>query len=205
MESPVAWKLYYVELKQRLLTPWMKYEATWMFVYSFQRFLENGVSHETMLLLNQHPPRRAMAIAERDSDLLQRGFDVFVANIWGNVIFFMANYAVDQIGVLYGYFKNKRVLEQEQSYQVQNPDQDEQDLVHLVNTSWSLLVVNSRRLFYSAAGAGLGSIMFDPGWGTLVGLGIGDFCARRQMTSELPTPALTVILTWINDLVGIIR
>jgi hypothetical protein len=103
LESPVAWKRYYVELKQRLLTPWMKYQATWMFVYGFQRFLENGVvSHETMLLLNQHPPRRAMAIAERDSDLLQRGFDVFVTNIWGNVIFFMSNYAVEQIGVLYG-------------------------------------------------------------------------------------------------------
>ena len=202
LESPLAWKLYYLELKQRIMTPWMKYQATWMFVHVLQRLLNDRVSHQTLLRLNQHPPRRAMAIAERESDRLQLGVDVFVASIWANVIFLMANYTVDQIGALYDYY-HKQVLAR--SRQVQNLEQDEQDLVVLVNTSWNLMVVNTRRLLYSAAGASLGSMLMRPGWGTLLGLGMGDEWARNQMTSELPTPALTVIVTCVSDLVGIFR
>jgi hypothetical protein len=143
-----------------------------------------------------------MAIAERESDRLQLGVDVFVASIWANVIFLMANYTVDQIGALYDYY-HKQVLAL--SRQVQNLEQDEQDLVVLVNTSWNLMVVNTRRLLYSAAGASLGSMLMWPGWGTLLGLGMGDEWARNQTTSELPTPALTVIVTCVSDLVGVFR
>lgn len=201
LESPLAWKLYYLEVKQRLLVPSVKYQATWIYVHGFQRFLKDRVSHETLLRLNQHPPRRAMAIAERESDRLQLGVDVFVATIWANVLFLMANYTVDQIGALYDYY-HKQVLAR--SRQVQNPEQDVEDLVVLFNTSWNLMVVNIRRLYYSAAGAGLGSMWLLPGWGTLLGLGMGDECARRQMTSELPAPLLTVLVTCVSDLVGML-
>ena len=181
----------------------MKYQATLMFVHGFQRCLENGLSYEAMLRLNQHPPQRAVAIVERESDLVQRGFDVVAASLWGNAIFLAASYTVDQIGVLYGYVYNRV---QARSNQIQNLEQEAEDLVVLVNTSWNLLVVNTRRLLYSAAGAGLWSIMFfDPGWATLLGLRMGDDYARRQITSELTTPALTVILNCISDLVGVLR
>lgn len=199
LASPLAWKLYYIEVKQRILPPLVKYQATLSFVHGFRSLLTNMVSKQSMLRMNQHPPRRAVAIAERESDRLQVGMEIFVASIWANVIFFAANYTVDQIGVCYEYY-----CKQVRTRSRQMPYHDKEDVTVLMNKSWSLLMVNARRLFYSAIGAGLGSILM-PGWGTLLGIGIGDEWAGKQTDSELPKQVSTVIQRVGSDMIGLLR
>jgi hypothetical protein len=203
MGSPLAWKLYYIELKERILPPLIRYQGSLALVHGIRNLLSHTVSKQTMLRLNQHPPRRAIAIAERESDRLQVGMEVFVASLWANIIFFVANYTAEQIGVFWDYYRKQA---QARSRQVPySADKKEKDVAFLLlNKSWSLLVGNARRLFYSAVGAGLGSIVL-PGWGTLFGIGIGDEWARnnqQQADSDRPKKALIVIHKAFKGLVG---
>lgn len=179
MSLPLAWKLYWMELKQRLLPPLLKYQVTLLCVTFFQSVFSSIVSKETLLRLNQHPPRRAVAIAERESDRLLVGMEVFVATIWANALFVAANYTVIQIGALYHYYTQRKLatLRGDQFWESESRDV-------LVNTSWWLFARTARRLFYSAAGAGLASIVW-PGWGTLLGIGIGDEWARYCYRSNV--------------------
>lgn len=199
MTSPLAWKLYYIELKQRVLPPLLKCQATLFFAHGFQSLLARTCTKETMLRLNQHPPRRALAISERESDRLQVGVEVFVASIWANLLFFAANCAVGQIDAFYDFYRKQA---RSRSRQVQN-NNEKQDIVILLRTTWNTIYMNSRRLFYSAVGAGLGSV-FMPGWGTLLGMGVGDEWARRQPHLELPRQTVLVLRNAVGDLVTLL-
>lgn len=193
MSSPLAWKLYWIELKQRVLPSLMKYQATLLFMHFFKGFLSTLISKENLLRLNQHPPRRAVAIAERESDRLLVGVEVFVATLWANTLFFAANYTVQQIGALFNFYTRCRLANSRGSQFC-----DREDTAHLANTSWGLLASNARRYVYSALGAGLGSIVW-PGWGTLLGIGMGDEWAKKQPESELPQQVITIIGGGFNN------
>ena len=194
LTSPLAWKLYWIELKQRVLPPLMKYQATLLFMHFFQEILKTLVSKETLLRLNQHPPHRALAISERESDRLLVGMEVFVASIWANTLFFAASYMVGQVGALYNYYRRRMIAVSRGSEFC-----DRDDVALLANTSWGLFYLNVRRHLYSSIGAGTGSIRW-PGLGTWLCTGIGDEWARKQPTAELPQYVMALIRGGIGDI-----
>lgn len=168
-------------------------------MHFFRTFLSTSVSEEAFLRINQHPPRRALAISERESDRLMVGMEVVVATLWANALFFAANYTVGQIGALYDFYRRIMIARSRGSEFC-----DREDVAILANNSWALLTLNVRRLFYSSIGAGAVSIMW-PGWGTLLGTGIGDEWARKQPAATLPHHVLAFIRGGMDGFTSALR
>ncbi len=199
LSSSLAWKLYWIEVKQRVIPPLIKYQATLLLLQFFQQFLSTLVAKETLLKLNQHPPRRARVIAERESDRILLGTEVFVASLWANVLFYAANYMVGQMGGLYNYSR-RRMMARRRGSGYCNKD----DVVDLANTSWGVLASNIRRHLYSSIGAGLGS-MVSPVWGTLIGTSFGDEWAKKQPEPQLPHQVVSLIRSGMRNVFSIFR
>lgn len=179
--SPLAWKLYWIELKERVLPPLLKHQASILTLQILQGSLSTfGASKDVILRCNQHPPQRAIAIASRESDRLLVGVEVTVASLWANALYFASQYIVAQLGAMYKAYRIRRVGQSRDSFL-----SDEEHLEVFVEKSWGLLTTNSRRYFYSAIGAGLGSIVW-PGWGTLFCTGLGEVWAGMRPHPELP-------------------
>lgn len=194
LSSSLAWKLYWIEVKQRVLPPLVKYQATMLLLQLLQHALTSLVSGDTLLKMNQHPPRRARSIAERESDRILVGTEVFVASLWANLLFYGTNWMVSQIACLYDFYFRQRLLARRRG----SVYCDKEDIVYLANDSWAILVSNGRRYLYSSLGAGLGSIIL-PGWGTLVGTGMGDEWSKKQVDPPLPSPVASLIRTGVSN------
>ena len=194
LSSSLAWKLYWIEVKQRVLPPLVKYQATIVLIQVMQYVLSSVVSGETLLKLNQYPPRRAKFIAERESDRILVGTEVFMASLWANLLFYGANWMVGQVACFYNFYFRQRLLARRRG----SVYCDKEDIVYLANDSWAIFVSNVRRYIYSSMGAGLGSIVL-PGWGTLLGTGIGDEWSKKQVDPHLPTPLASLIRSGVSS------
>jgi len=187
LESSLAWKLYYLEVKQRILPPLLKYQTTLIVIHGIQKFLTSTkiISSPTYQRLHQHPSLRAMAISQREpDDPFQVGVEVMIATLWANLIPLFAHSIVEQIGIFYDYYFRTHILARSRQIP-RTTEQREEDEIQLMNTSCDQIFIHIRRWFYSAIGAGIGSFFLLPtiGWGTLIGMTIADEWALR-----LPPP-----------------
>jgi hypothetical protein len=182
LSSWLEWQNYWKELKQRLLPFVLQYQATVSLMYFLQGFVSVFVSQETFYRLTQHPHHRALAVASRDSDRLSVGMEVWIVSLWANLLFFASSYCVSQIGLWYNYNQktNPRA-----NLGLSGNRHMVISMEAFVSSSWNLLYTRCRRYYYSSLGAGLASI-FWPGWGTMLGIGLGDGWAELQKTDTDP-------------------
>lgn len=197
LTSPLAWKLYWIEFRQRVLPPTFDFLSTQLVMQCFHQYLLMICSKETFLHLTQHPPRRAVAIASREPDRIKAGMEVFVVSLWANIVFFAANYTVSQIGTLYHYYVWRRRVARSGA---QTYDQD-RFMEDLTTDSWKIFSMNIMCYFYSSVGAGLGTI-FSPGFGTLLGTGLGDRWAARQPPLEPPRRVFQFLYNQFQGIFG---
>lgn len=173
--SWVEWRLYWNRFKHRTWPAIFEYQTTISIMYFFQAVLNLFVSKETINRLTQHPYHRAQAVAKRETDPVTVGTDSVVTALWGNLLFFSASFTLGQLIVIYNYNRNKVRKTNEEACRI------------FLLSTWKLVWTISRRFYFSALGAGLGSMVW-PGLGTIIGMGLGDGIA--ELTPEPEPPSL---------------
>lgn len=193
-----SWQSYWrFNLKGRVFPAWIDYQATYLVLTCYQAVISLFVSREVFLRMTQNPYYRALAMASVPSSLafgsndpLLFGADMWAVTLWSNLLFTCASITVRQ-GLLYYSFQNRQLWTGNHSIATttstttttngQNTDVDndevrpsEEDAESVfAAASWKLVYTKGRRYFLSAIGAGVGSMIW-PGWGTLIGMGVGD-------------------------------
>lgn len=199
------WKAYGRRLWHRLMPVVYEYNQTITLVRLFQSLMGLFASHDTMIKVTQNPFHRAIFKAassghhghdSKRPDRLIVGTDSFVTCLWANATFFLSVYASGQFFVWYNY-RQSRNHRSTQSSSSNTPTEVNR---RFWTSSWRMLSTTFRRYYTSAVGAGLGSMVW-PGWGTLIGMGLGDGIAELQPDPEIP-PRL---IEWSSNLAQIIQ
>jgi hypothetical protein len=176
-----TWKeltVYWYRLQERVSPTVMDYQGTMLLLYVYRAFASLIVSKETFYRLTQNPYRRAIVVASRESDPLMVGVQMFTVSLWSSLLFFAASYSFDHFQLWYPHRRRliRSINNEVCGYEANDQKQARQDVIFR-RESWKCLGTNCRRYFYSAIGGGLGSIIW-PGFGTLIGIGLGDGCAE---------------------------
>jgi hypothetical protein len=224
-----SWLSYWRHnLKGRAFPALVEYQATDLVLRFYQAVISLFVSREVLFRMIQNPIYRALAMASvppslafGSKDLLLLGADMWAVTMWSNLLFFCANITVRQ-GLLFYSFHNRRLrtgnqatpmatsttaTTNGQNINVENADvrpsssrSSEEDVESVIAAaSWKLVYTKSRRYFLSAIGAGVGSMIW-PGWGTLIGMGVGDSYGQFLPVPKRPRLPSTLLRSLLDVL-----
>ena len=160
---------------------WMRYYSTISLVAFYEAMIRIFLSEELQLQLAQNPCRRAIVLSTVSSyedrmafDPLHIGAEVWAVAMWSNLLYFCAQATIGQL-ILYNAHRQRMSRRKRYSIEIGSRGNDretEEGQKILVTASWKFQYSTTRSYFFSALGAGLGSMIW-PGWGTLVGIGFG--------------------------------
>jgi hypothetical protein len=221
-----SWLSYWRHnLKGRVFPAWIEYQATDLVLTCYQGVISLFVSPEVFLRMTQNPIYRAFVMASvppslavGSKDPLLLGADMWAVAMWSNLLFFCANITVRQ-GLLYYSFHNRRLWTGSQVIPMatsttattngqnnglvngerhpSSSSSSEEDA--FAAASWKLVYTKSRRYFLSAIGAGVGSMIW-PGWGTLIGMGVGDSYGQYLPVPQRPRLPSTLLRSLLDVL-----
>eukprot|EP00934_Nitzschia_sp_Nitz4_P001978 Nitzschia sp. Nitz4//scaffold141_size107518//76724//78222//NITZ4_004289-RA/size107518-snap-gene-0.181-mRNA-1//1//CDS//3329536327//1978//frame0 len=197
LTSRVAWKLYWIEIRQRILPPTFQFFSTSVVLQGLLRFLKQISSKETMLHLTQHPPRRAMTIASRERSRVQTAIDVMIISMFANITFYTANYLVAQAATLYHYYVWRR------RFQSRGASHEKEFIDELTEDSWVIFSRSFHGYVFSCVGAGVGTIVW-PGTGTMLGASLGEHMAFKHPPPQDSYGIFQYIFTGVHTLAEIL-
>eukprot|EP00980_Cylindrotheca_fusiformis_P028783 scaffold22642_cov134-Cylindrotheca_fusiformis.AAC.38 len=175
---PWQWPL---EWRERILPCILKYQATLLTMSFFKSVLSVFVSKNVFYKLTQHPYHRARLLASQDADRLAVGVKALTMSLASNFLFYLANLTVSQVSLYYTHRKeyNWALIRRDEAAK-------ERSVFHWAESSWELFHKQASRYFASACGAAIGSVAL-PGWGTMLGMGIGEEWADTSSTPKPPS------------------
>lgn len=141
---------------------------------------KRGVNDGTMDKLTKDPFKASKRTADVvGGDSMEMVRPMFETCLWSNAIAFLADYTVHQIILAFTYYmycreKRRRRLQEREEEQV---DEDESEEGPMAMTfalkSSRLFVTRGLGLLSASVGGAVGSYMY-PGWGTVIGINLGD-------------------------------
>jgi len=176
------WKLT-LEWKESILPFMANHQAT-LWIMSFYKSLASTLFSEVEVLqLCQHPYYRAKSLALKDKSLLSVAADAFVMTAWSSLLFYLASLTVGQVSFSYAQWKEYKWASVRKDSTAKG-----KCLQSWFKSSWETAYQQSLRCWYASLGSALGSMVL-PGWGTLIGTGLGEEWADHQDVPS-PPPAL---------------
>ena len=185
---------------------WMRYYSTISLVAFYEAMIRIFLSEELQLQLAQNPCRRAIVLSTVSSyedrmafDPLHIGAEVWAVAMWSNLLYFCAQATIGQL-ILYNAHRQR--MSRRNRYSIEfggrgNDRDTEEGHKILVTASWKFQYSTTRRYLFSALGAGLGSMIW-PGWGTLVGIGLGDTYGQVLPVPQIPQLSIRTPLAWCS-------
>lgn len=175
-----CWKMT-LEWKESILPFMANHQAT-LWIMSFYESLASALLSEVEVLqLCQHPYYRAKSLAVEDESSFSVAASALVMAGWSSFLFYLASLTVRQVSFSYAKWKE---------YQWASVRGDSiakgRCLQSWFKFSWETAYRQYLRCWYSSLGSALGS-MVSPGWGTLIGIGLGEEWADHQDVPSPPT------------------
>ena len=187
-----GWKRFWQEEMNggSLIPSLLQYLATGFLCTSLRTLCSLCLSDKALVLrMIQHPYRAATS--NHDDDRLTLGIDMVTVCLYSNVLYYVADYLLGQLQCYLLFYKDEENVSSSLSSRRTALVITRAKFTAFCEASWTLLCQTARRYWYSCVGAGIGSVVW-PGWGTLLGLGLGDGWAswRENDSNEtFPQPA----------------
>lgn len=172
-------------IQHRILVAFAKYHAVMLLMRTYEKIAEKQVSEEQLDKLTKDPFEAA-----KRNEGSETMFRDMLATCWNaNIIYYLADYSVHQIILLYGYY----VYIQHRRNKIQAdascpPIHTGSVAVSFLKKSTLLAFSRGMGCVSSALGGALGSMVW-PGWGTLCGVNLGDSLSY-QLGDDVTVPAL---------------
>jgi hypothetical protein len=172
-------------IQHRILLAFVKYHAVVFLMRTYEKIAEKQVSDDRLDKLTRDPFDAAKRKEGASMDAMLS--DMFSTCLNANIIYYLADYSVHQIILLYGYaiYVRRRRNQIEADPNVK-PIHSGAFALSLLKKSALLAFTRGFGCLSSAVGGSLGSVVW-PGWGTLCGINLGDSLSY-QLGDDLTGP-----------------
>jgi hypothetical protein len=175
-------------IQHRILVAFVKYHAVVFLMRTYEKIAEKQVSHDRLDKLTRDPfdAAKRKEGASMDTTMFK---DMFSMCFNANIIYYLADYSVHQIIILYGYavYVQRRRSQIEADPTVK-PIHSGAFALSLIKKSALLAFSRGVGCLFSAVGGSLGTLVW-PGWGTLCGINLGDSLSY-QLGDDVTGPPL---------------
>lgn len=165
------WNLILKTFPQKAWTALWKFHAATLLCRLYEGiadvvFDNNEILDKLTLDVFKSGKRTSKAHAQEPGQVTK---SMFTTCLWANAILYLADFSVHEILLTVGYYRMKR------SRRVQQREEKEEqvDTTSLAKKSASLAVSRTIGWVAASAGGAVGTVLY-PGWGTLLGVNMGD-------------------------------